>query len=122
MTSAANKSTATAAEPYSSLLSELRQLKAQGADGFEGYVRDLLGSLSGRTLRLMKSGPQSGKDVLSDTEYSALGIAIEAKRFGDKTELSLDMQKSKLRDALADTLNLDVRGIAASLEIKEPDC
>jgi hypothetical protein len=86
MAKAAKKSAATAAEPYSSLVGELRQLKPQGADGFEGYVRDLLGSLCGRTLRLMKSGPQTGKDVLSDTEYSALGIAIEAKRFGDKTE------------------------------------
>ena len=108
-------------DPFAPLLKALRALKAQGEAGFEGFMRDLLQHISGRTLRLMKSGPQGGKDVVGDADAACPGIAIEAKRFSQDTNLSLDMQKSKLRDALDSTPDLDIWGIVASRDLKDPD-
>ncbi len=108
-------------DDYAPLLDALRKLKAQGCDGFEGLFRDLLQHISGRTLRLVKSGPQGGKDVASDSDLAQPGIAIEAKRFSDKTNLPLDELKSKIRDTLDTMPEIDIWGVVASREIKEPD-
>ena len=97
--------------------SALRKLEPHGEDGFEGLVRDLLQHVSGRTLRLVKSGPQSGKDVVSDSDFARPGIAIEVKRFKDTTNLPLDELKSKLREALDAALEIDLWGVVASREI-----
>src|SRR5688572_16933796 len=95
---------------YELLLDALRKFKAQSDSGFEGLVRDCLESLLKRTLRLLKSGPQGGKDILSDPDPALPVIAIEAKRFGLRTSLPLDELKSKLREALQSP-DLDIWGL-----------
>lgn len=108
-------------EDFASLLEALRNLKAQGDTGFEGLIRDLLESVCNRTFRLLKSGPQAGKDILSDDAFCQPVIAIEAKRFANKTDLPLDQLKSKLRDAITSTPELDVWVIALTREMVQPD-
>lgn len=76
------------ADEFAPLLDALRKFKAQGGDGFEGLVSDLLQHVTGRSLRLVKSGPQGGKDVVSDSDFAQPGIAIEAKRFSESTVTS----------------------------------
>jgi len=53
---------------FAPLLKALRNFKAQGEAGFEGLMRDCLETLSQRTLRLQKSGPQGGEDLRSDDD------------------------------------------------------
>jgi hypothetical protein len=119
----AKKKSATAPTPgpYQPLLDALRDLKAQGADGFEGFFRDALQSIAGRTFRLVKSGPQGGKDIVVDNKVLMPGIALEGKRFGKKTSLPQDELISKLRDAIATDDQLDVWGVILSREMQEPD-
>lgn len=106
---------------FAPLLDALRNLKAQGDDGFEGLIRDCLESLSGRTLRLQKSGPQGGCDIRSDPERDLPLLAVEAKRFGLKTPLPLDELKSKLAETLRSDTGVDIWGLVLSREMKEPD-
>jgi len=112
---------ASANDEFAPLLEALRKLKSNSEDGFEGLIRDLLQHVSQRTLRLVKSGPQGGEDVVSDTDLAQPGIAIEAKRFEHKTDLPLDALKAKLREFLDSSPDIDVWGVAASREIKDPD-
>lgn len=99
----------------------MRKFKAQGEDGFEGLVGDLLQHVTGRMLRLVKSGPQGGKDVVAGGDFTRPGIAIEAKRSGENTDLPLDELKPKLRESLDGKPEIDIWGAAASREIKDPD-
>jgi hypothetical protein len=105
---------------FDALLDALRELKAQSEDGFEGLFRDILQHIARRTFRLVKSGPQHGKDILSESDPALPGVAFEAKRFAAKTPLSLDAVKSKLHEAL-ETLGTDVWGLVRSGEMREPD-
>jgi hypothetical protein len=106
---------------YDLLLDALRDLKAQSGSGFEGLIRDCLETLSKRTLRLQKSGPQGGKDILSDADRALPVVALETKRFGEKTAPPQDELRSKLRDALRSSPEIDIWGLVLSREMKQPD-
>lgn len=99
----------------------LLNLKATGSDGFEGLVRDCIESVANRNFRLVKSGPQQGKDFKSDPIDNLPVIVIESKRFGATSSLPLDALKSKLREALECSPRPDIWGLALSREMKQPD-
>ena len=56
------------------LISAIRRLKAIGADGFEGLIRDLLSAVVGQDFRLAKSGPQGGVDGVNEPPANSLRI------------------------------------------------
>lgn len=106
---------------FPQLQASLRKLHASGSTGFEGLIRNCLESLSNRNFKIVKSGPQKGKDVLADNAENRPLIAIEAKRYGANTHLSLDALKSKLREAIESSPSLDIWGLASTQETKQPD-
>lgn len=108
-------------DEFAPLLDALRKLKVANEIGFEGFMRDVLQFIAGRPLRLVKSGPQSGKDIVADADPRLPGLAIEAKRFAAKTALPLDELKSKLREALESTPSMDVLILVYSREMHQPD-
>ena len=63
-------------------------------DGFEGIIRDLWQHGSRRTLRFVKLGPRSGKDVVPGVNLFQPDIAIGAKQFNDAITRPLDALKS----------------------------
>jgi hypothetical protein len=63
-------------------------------DGFEEIIRDLWQHGSRRTLRFVKLGPRSGKDVVPGVNLFQPDIAIGAKQFSDTTILPLGALKS----------------------------
>lgn len=103
------------------LLAALRKLEASGPHGFEGLVRDLLARLTGMRYRLLKSGPQGGADAVSDPDATGLLIAMEGKRYGQKTKLPLDQLKAKLHDAIDTHQDLDIWLLATTREIDAGD-
>ncbi len=76
------KPAAKANQRFPALQDALVALRSSGETGFEGFVRDALEEVTGERFRLMKSGPQSGVDALSEC-----GIGMEAKRYGASTPL-----------------------------------
>ncbi|MEK8018465.1 MAG: hypothetical protein VSS75_016470, partial [Candidatus Parabeggiatoa sp.] len=79
-------------------LEKLGKLYHSGNNGFEGLVRDLLESLTGRKWFLAKSGSQGGSDMISE-EIRGNRIVAECKRFRETK-----LKESELREKLADTL------------------
>lgn len=71
-----------APQPLVALRAALLELKATGADGFEGLLAVVLGKIADRDFRLAKSGLQNGKD--GETLVSASHISFEAKRYDTK--------------------------------------
>lgn len=108
-------------DEFELLLEALRKLKAAGELGFEGLIRDLLESISGRAFRLVKSGPQAGKDIVADKDRLLPALAVEAKRFDAMTDLPADELRAKLHDALASPSGLDLWAAALTREMKQPD-
>lgn len=106
---------------YPTLLAALRKLASSNEDGFEGLVRDCLALMCKRTIRLKKSGPQGGSDMVADKDVLLPHIQVEAKRFGLNTKLPLDELKAKLGEVMDDDLSIDVWALALSREMKEPD-
>lgn len=72
----------------------IRSLANTGDFGFEGFVRDVLSEVTGRTFRLMRSGPQGGVEPLDE---STLKIAHEASSWSD----TLDLIRKSLGDLKA---------------------
>ncbi len=106
--------------PYATLLHALRALKAQGAGGFEGLVRDCIETITGQRIRLVKSGPQDGRD-LSNDPGAGPRLMLEAKRFGEDTALPRDELKSKLVEAIESAESVDIWAVALSQEMRQPD-
>lgn len=97
----------------------MRAYKAAGTDGVEGLLRDCLEEITGRSHRLMKGGPQEGRDIQSSVDPTHPTLMVESKRFGDTTAVSLDALKSKLHEAIDG--DVDVWALALTREMKEPD-
>ena len=103
------------------LLKLLRALEPSGPDGFEGWVADALSELTGRAFRLMKPGPQGGADLLSDAAAGEALVAVEAKRFREATQLSLDLLLAKLADLDQTRPEVDLWILAATRQVSADD-
>lgn len=106
---------------FKSFLENLRLLPATGEVGFEGMLRDAVAKIIDRQLRLVKPGPQGGIDMASDASGAVPVIAVEAKRYGERSSLSLDQLKAKLVDAVHQRPELDLFVIGATCEISRDD-
>lgn len=109
------------ADPLNPLLGSLNGLKAAGEVGFEGMLRDAVAKVVGRHLRLVKPGPQGGIDMGTDPSDAGPSIAVEAKRYGQRTALGLDQLKAKLVDAVHRRPELDLLVFGATREISHDD-
>ena len=76
----------------------VRMLKPDGDDGFEGLLAAVLGDLTKRSFALASAGSQHGKDGQSALDGGA--IVFEAKRYDDA--LPKDKIYSKLLEIAAD--------------------
>ena len=94
----------------------LQNLEASGELGFEGLLRDVLEHLMQMTFRLAKSGHQHGIDLRSQATNS-LQVGLEAKRYGDTSNLPLDALRAKIFDAASQPEPLDLWILAASRDI-----
>ncbi len=108
------------------LARELREkiaaIAATGANGFEGLIRDAYYEATGVRLRLLKSGQQQGADAIAVEDKKSIYAAIEAKRYGQGSELSLDHLRSKLESAIARRGNpVELWILAASREVSGDD-
>ncbi len=65
---------------YEALHAALHNLQATGPSGFEGFITDLISSLTGRVFFFARSGTQGGRDA-STAGYGATYIDIECKRY-----------------------------------------
>lgn len=90
-----------------------KALSPTGADGFEGLVGALLGSLTGKRFRLARSGSQAGRDLTTDA-LEATVITVECKRYGATRELDESDLLGKLSQAVLDIPELDLWIVAAS--------
>jgi hypothetical protein len=94
----------------------LQNLEASGDTGFEGLLRDLLEHLMQMTFRLSKSGHQHGIDLRSQATNS-LQVGLEAKRYGETSNLPLDALRAKVFDAAAQPEPVDLWILASSRDI-----
>lgn len=83
----------------SSLQRALLKLRASGADGFEGFIRDAFIEGTGISGRIQKSSTQGGVDAIADEAHGQIAVGIEAKRYRETTGLALDDLKKKVHDA-----------------------
>lgn len=84
----------------------LLNLKATGLEGFEGLIKKLVEKLTGYQLFLARSGDQSGRDMRSGRSKKSI-IAIECKRYGQKTELDETALIGEITEATNDIPDLD---------------
>lgn len=106
-------------EGLEAFVAALRTLEPTGERGFEGFVRDVLRSVLGRQIHLMKSGPQHGGDMIADSRPGLPEITIECKRHSKP--LRYDDLRRKLEDALGKNPKLDLWVIAATTPINHED-
>lgn len=106
-------------EGLEAFVAALRTLEPTGERGFEGFVRDVLRSVLGRQINLMKSGPQHGGDMIADSRPGLPEITIECKRHSKP--LRYDDLRRKLEDALGKNPKLDLWVIAATTPINHED-
>jgi hypothetical protein len=76
----------TSVDALDRLRTVLHELKAAGADGFEGLCANALARFSGLTMRLARSGLQFGRDA-SSTSSPTFAISLECKRYDDALTL-----------------------------------
>jgi hypothetical protein len=84
-------------------------------------LRDAVAKVSSQNLRLMKSGPQGGVDMATDASTSVPTVAVESKRYGERTGLPLDQLKAKLVDSVHQRPALDLFAVGATKEISRGD-
>ena len=99
-----------------SLTELLKLLKASGPNGFEGLIAALLELLTGRHFSLAISGSQAGRDM-SSRDACANVVAVECKRYAQKTELDereLLGELVQVTDAIPD---LDLWVLATSRDV-----
>jgi hypothetical protein len=99
------------------LIDWLRSLAPEGATGFEGLVRELLESWTGRKFRLARGGEQFGHDAKTDSDPRAPLTLIECKRYGGDNKPSSRELMGELGQALARFPDLDLWVLAATTEI-----
>lgn len=102
------------------LASALRSLKPAGSLGFEGLLRDILVEVTKLSFGLAKSGPQGGSDVRS-LGLNLFEVALEAKRYAEKTTLSVDSLKAKLFETSGSNNGTDLWVLAATRAISATD-
>lgn len=98
------------------LISELRKIHPSGKDGFEGLVARLLETLTGQYFHLAQSGTQLGRDMSAGSVNHNV-IAVECKRYGDKTELDERELIGELVQAATAIPDLDLWVLIASRSI-----
>ncbi|GAB4230937.1 MAG: hypothetical protein Kow00121_59630 [Elainellaceae cyanobacterium] len=69
------------------LVNALRNLHHSGQSGFEGLIAKLLEALTDRHFHLAQAGTQLGRDMSASGPNTNV-IAVECKRYGEKTELN----------------------------------
>lgn len=85
-------------DPIEKLRQNIRKLKPDGADGFEGLLAAVLTELTNRSFALASAGSQRGKDGQSALDDNA--IMFEAKRYDD--EVPKDKLYTKVFEIVAD--------------------
>jgi hypothetical protein len=76
---------------YNVLHTALCNLQATGSLGFEGFIVDLIGVLTGQTFFSARSGAQAGKDA-GTAGYGSTYIDIECKRYsGNRSPATRDL-------------------------------
>jgi hypothetical protein len=83
----------------------IRKLKPDGDDGFEGLMTAVLSDLTKRSFALASAGSQHGKDGQSSLDGGA--IVFEAKRYDDG--VPKDKIYTKILEIAADKASLEVR-------------
>jgi hypothetical protein len=92
----------------------LRKLRPDGDNGFEGLVAAVLGDLTKRSFALASAGSQRGKDGQSSLDDGA--IVFEAKRYDDA--IPKDKVYTKLLEIAADkTSTTELYILAATVPI-----
>jgi hypothetical protein len=94
----------------------LRALPPVGHDGFEGLIAALLEDLIGSHFYLAKSGSQQGRDMSSRGPNSNV-LAVECKRYGQKTELDERELLGELIQAARAIPDLDLWVLVTSRDI-----
>lgn len=102
--------------PTCALVGALRHLNPAGPSGFEGLVRDLLEQLTGRIVRLARSGGQFGHDGRSTASVAPV-VFVEAKKYEDNTGLSRRDLAGELAEAVDRYENVDLWVLAATKEV-----
>ncbi|MCP3461100.1 hypothetical protein [Bradyrhizobium sp. CCGUVB23] len=106
----------------SSLQRALLKLRASGADGFEGFIRDAFIEATGISGRIQKSSAQGGVDAIADEASGQIAVGIEAKRYRETTGLALDDLKKKVHDAATRSGSpIELWILAASKEVSADD-
>jgi len=98
------------------LLNVLRSLKATGWDGFEGLVVSMLKGVVNHEFRLANAGLQGGQDAHSSLKEPFL-LAVECKRYRDRTPLSQRDLLSEVEAAYSVSPLLDCWILAVTREI-----
>lgn len=109
----------TTTDGLNALVRALRDMAKTGSDGFEGFVRNVLRHALGRHIRLLKSGPQHGGDMLADSRTALPEMVIECKRYTRK--LSFDELRTKLEEALRERPNMELWVVATTVDINARD-
>ncbi len=101
------------ADAQEAILRRIRCLKPTGTDGFEGLLARGLTDVSGVDFRVVKSGRQQGTDVRS-TPHNLFRLGLEAKRYGQTTDLQTDALRAKIHEAGTGAFPVDVWILAVS--------
>ena len=100
----------------SQLIKLLRALPPVGHNGFEGLIAGLLEELTGSHFYLAKSGSQQGRDMSSRSANSNV-LAVECKRYGEKSELDERELLGELIQASRAIPDLDLWVLVTSREV-----
>ena len=98
------------------LIDGLRKLNPSGQNSFEQLISELIERLTGRRFYLAQSGSQSGRDMSSDRQSGNI-IAVECKRYGEKTELGQRELLGELAQIARSIPDLDIWVLVASRPI-----
>ncbi len=103
-------------DPLLPLIEALRSLPPTGPEGFEGLISRLLTRLTGSTFWLSSSGTQGGKD-LSSRLGNEIQVAVQCKRFTQRTALQATPLQGDMDAALIADPQLDLWALAATRSI-----
>jgi hypothetical protein len=95
---------------WKELRNAIGKLRPEGEDGFEGLVRALFESETGKSFYLARKGDQPVGDVFSPRA----GVALEAKHYKSKAQPSERAIEGEIDDALCEVPALDVFVVAAT--------
>jgi len=98
------------------LVNALRRLHHSGQHGFEGLIADLLKALTGKHFHLAQAGAQLGRDMSAGSQNADV-IAVECKRYGEKTGLDERELLGELVQVARAIPDLDLWVLVASRDI-----